>query len=362
MAESGAPLAGFRVLELSGIGPGPHACMMFADLGADVVTVLRPGELERDASESGHLMRRGRRAVELDLKSNEGREQFLLLSEKADVVVDVYRPGVAERLGIGPEDCRGRNERLVYGRITGWGQDGPLSAMAGHDINYLSLTGHLNAIARDGQPPVPPLNLVADFGGGSMYLVMGVLAALLQRSTTGRGQTIDAAITDGASGLGALIWALRAVDQWSDRAGTNLLDTGRPYYDVYPCSDGKFMAVGCLEPQFFATFAEILGLDPDGPGQFDSDRADELRAEIARKMLGRTRDEWWSVFRGTDACTTPVLSYSESLEDEHMQARKAFLRTKHGWMPSPSPRFSDGEVSVPGEPPETALEPSTIWV
>ncbi|MGN7227285.1 CaiB/BaiF CoA transferase family protein [Dietzia maris] len=360
-SQAPAPLTGIRVIELGGIGPGPHACMMMADLGADVVAVLRPGEFEREKSESGHLMRRGRTVIELNLKTQEDREEFFRLAENADVVVDVYRPGVTERLGIGPEECRRRNDRLIYGRITGWGQDGPLSAMAGHDINYLSLTGHLHAITREGETPVPPLNLVADFGGGSMYLVMGVLAALVQRSSTGRGQIIDAAITDGTSALGALIWALRAVGQWSDTPGTNLLDTGRPYYDVYPCADGKFMAVGCLEPQFFAEFAAILGLDSSSPGQFDTDRAGELRAAIAQRMRLRTRDEWWALFRGTDACATPVLTYAEALEDEHMSARQAFLHTGHGWMPAPAPRFSLSDRAKPGEPPESVLDSSAVW-
>ena len=360
--SSSGPLAGIRVVELNGIGPGPHACLMLADMGADVVTVMRPGELAKSVDGWAHVTRRGRTVVEADLKSEEGLEQVRGLIAKADVLVEGFRPGVTERMGLGPDECLERNPRLVYARMTGWGQHGPNASMAGHDLNYISLTGHLNATARKGERPVPPLNLVGDFGGGSMFLVQGILAAIIERATSGKGQVIDAAMTDGASMLGQFQWAMRARNQWSDVAGTNMLDTGYPFYDVYECSDGKFMAVGCLEPQFYAEFARILGVDGDEyPGQFDMDRWEELRSAIATKFAARTRDEWAADFAGTDACTTPVLSYTEALSDPHMTARETFIDVAGDMGPAPAPRFSRTPSATPTAPPREVTAIGDVW-
>ena len=362
MTSTSGPLKGIRVVELNGIGPGPHACMLLADMGADVVTVMRPGELAKSADSWAHITRRGRTVVEADLKSTEGLEHVMQLVERADVLIEGFRPGVTERMGLGPEQCLERNPRLVYGRMTGWGQTGPNAQMAGHDINYISLTGHLNAIARKGERPVPPLNLVGDFGGGSMVLVQGVLAALVERAGSGRGQVIDCAMTDGASVLGQFQWAMRARGQWSDEAGTNMLDTSYPFYDVYRCSDGKFMAVGCLEPQFYAVFAQLLGIDgEDAPGQLDVDRWEELRELIASRFAERTRDEWAQVFAGTDACTTPVLSYTEALEDPHLSARETFVDVAGDMGPAPAPRFSRTPSAVPAAPPAETSPIDQVW-
>lgn len=359
---SSGPLAGIRVVELNGIGPGPHACLVLADMGADVVTVMRPGELAKSVDGWAHVTRRGRTVVEADLKSEEGLEQVRGLIAKADVLVEGFRPGVTERMGLGPDECLEYNPRLVYARMTGWGQYGPMAHMAGHDLNYISLTGHLNAIARKGERPVPPLNLVGDFGGGSMFLVQGILAAIIERATSGQGQVIDAAMTDGASMLGQFQWAMRARNQWSDVAGTNMLDTGYPFYDVYECSDGKFMAVGCLEPQFYAEFARILGVDGDEyPGQFDMDRWEELRSAIAAKFAARTRDEWAADFAGTDACTTPVLSYTEALSDPHMTARETFIDVAGDMGPAPAPRFSRTPSATPTAPPREVTAIGDVW-
>ena len=360
---SSGPLAGIRVVELNGIGPGPHACMMLADLGADVVTVMRPGELARSADGWAHITRRGRTVVEADLKSEDGLAQVRGLIAKADVLVEGFRPGVTERMGLGPDQCLESNPRLVYARMTGWGQHGPLAHTAGHDLNYISLTGHLNATARKGERPVPPLNLVGDFGGGSMFLIQGILAAIIERATSGKGQVIDTAMTDGASVLGQFQWAMRARDQWSDVAGTNMLDTGFPFYDVYTCSDGRFMAVGCLEPQFYAEFARLLGIDGERmPGQFDMDRWDELREIIAGKFAGKPRDEWAELFYGTDACTTPVLTYTEALSHPHMTARETFVEVGGDMGPAPAPRFSRTPApAVPAAPPHEVTSVDQVW-
>lgn len=360
-ADRGGPLSGLRVVELGGIGPGPHTAMMLADLGADVVCVLRPGEMEASKSGFAHITRRGRRVVELNLKDEAGLAELKRIIGQADVLLEGFRPGVTERMGIGPQDCAELNPKLIYARMTGWGQDGPWAHTAGHDINYLSITGHLNAIGRKDQAPVPPLNLGADFGGGSMFCITGILAALYSRNATGKGQTIDVAMVDGAATLGQFQWAMRARGQWSDERGTNLLDTGMPFYDIYECSDGKFMAVGCIEPQFYAVFAELLGLDDDAPGQFDFDRAEELRAQIAARFATRTRDEWAQVFAGSDACTTPVLTYSEALEHPHNVARGIYIDVDGDTGPGPAPRFSGTPAQQPAVPPQEAVSPSTVW-
>lgn len=360
-ADRGGALSGLKVVELGGIGPGPHTAMQLADMGADVVTVLRPGELEASAKGWAHITRRGRRVVELNLKDEAGLGELKRLIGAADVLVEGFRPGVTERMGIGPEVCLELNPGLIYARMTGWGQEGPWAHTAGHDINYLSITGHLNAIGRKGEKPVPPLNLAADFGGGSMFCVTGILAALYSRSVSGKGQVLDVAMVDGAALLGQFQWGMRARGQWSDERGTNMLDTGLPYYDIYECSDGKYMAVGCLEPQFYAVFAEKLELGDDVPGQFDFDRMDELRAAIAARFATRTRDEWAEVFAGTDACTSPVLSYTEALEHPHNQARGIYIEVAGDTGPAPAPRFSQTPSQVPAAPPQQAVDSASVW-
>ena len=335
---SSGPLAGVRVVELAGIGPGPYACMLLADMGADVVRVDRPGG--GGLSLGGYdVLDRGRRSVAVDLKSPAGAEVVLRLAEQADVLVEGFRPGVAERLGVGPDTCLGRNPRLVYGRMTGWGQDGPLAARAGHDLNYAALTGALAAIGEPGRKPVPPLNLVADFGGGALFLVTGVLAALVERGRSGQGQVVDAAMVDGATSLMALFYGLRHAGLWQDERGTNLLDGGAPFYDTYACSDGGWLAVGALEPQFWAALVQTLGLE-DLPPQHDVAGWPELRRRLTEAFATRTRDEWAEVFDGVDACVAPVLTLGEAASHPHIGARGLVVERDGVPQPAPAPRFS----------------------
>jgi alpha-methylacyl-CoA racemase len=342
------PLAGLRVIELAGIGPGPHAAMILGDLGADVVRIDRPGAAGTDP------MLRNRRFVIADLKSDEGRELVLKLAAKADVLIEGYRPGVTERMGLGPEDCAKVNERLVYGRMTGWGQTGPRSKQAGHDINYISLNGVLHAIGRAGERPVPPLNLVGDFGGGSMFLLLGILSALFERQTSGKGQVVDAAMIDGSSVLVQMMWGMRAMGLWTDERGTNMLDTGAPYYDTYECADGRYVSVGAIESQFYAAMLAGLGLDPkDLPEQNDRSRWPELRATFTRAFASKDRDHWAKVFADSDACVTPVLAFGEVETEPHITERNTFYQAGNGLQPLPAPRFSrsqPGQPRPPGEP------------
>lgn len=346
------PLAGTRIVELAGIGPSPFACMLLADLGADVIRVTRPGGAPAD----GDTLLRGRPALAADLKTDAGRELVLKLVEVADVLVEGFRPGVAERLGVGPADCHARNPRLVYARMTGWGQEGPLADRAGHDINYLSLTGGLHAIGEPGRKPVVPLNLVADFGGGALYLVVGVLAALVERQSSDTGQVVDAAMVDGVSSLLAMAYSHLSMGLSTDERGVNLLDGGAPFYDTYVCSDGRYVAVGCLEPQFFAAFAE--GLDVTLPPQGDRSRWPEMRATIAATLATRSRDEWAERFAAVDACVTPVLSMGEAPNNAHVKARGALIDEAGLIAPAPAPRFSrtPGEAGAPGAAPDVLDE------
>jgi alpha-methylacyl-CoA racemase len=335
--QNRGPLAGLRVLELAGIGPGPLACMILADLGADVIRVERRGA----ESESSDQTLRGRRIVIADLKDPLELNTVLDLANDADVLIEGYRPGVMERLGLGPADCLARNPRLVYGRVTGWGQDGSLASSAGHDINYISITGVLENIGRADERPVPPLNMIGDYGGGAMFLIAGLLAALFERQTSGQGQIVDAAMCDGTAVLAQLMWSMRGANQWSDHRGSNLLDGSRPYYDTYVCADGRCMAVGCIEPQFFALMVHFLGLDPlTLPDQTDLSRADELREAFAAAFKSKTMSEWSEIFAGTDACVTPVLTYDEALEHQHFRDRATFTRIDGVDQPRPAPRFS----------------------
>ena len=344
------PLQGLRVVELAGIGPGPHAAMILGDLGADVVRVERPSKVPNPAPNGDYLMR-SRRSVTADLKSETDRERVLGLIAKADVLIEGFRPGVTERLGLGPQDCAKVNDRLIYARMTGWGQTGPRSLQSGHDINYISLNGVLHAIGRANERPVPPLNLVGDFGGGSMFLLVGILSALYERERSGKGQVIDAAMVDGSSVLAQMMFAFRRTGLWSDVRGTNMLDTGAPYYDVYECEDGRYVSVGSIEPQFYAELIEKLELDPATlPGQNDVARWPELRAIFTETFLKHGRDRWARVFAGSDACVTPVLSFAEIESEAHNTERGGFYTESGGVFPMPAPRFSRTQPDRPTPP------------
>ena len=328
--------------------------MVLADLGADVVRVRRPGGLTgilKRATENVDLLHRGKRLVDLDVKAEPHR--LLELAAKADVLLDCFRPGTCERLGIGPDACAAANPRLIYARITGWGQDGPLAMTAGHDINYLSQTGVLNAIGYRDRPPVAPLNLVADFGGGSMLVLLGIVAALYERERSGRGQVVDAAMVDGVSILAQMAWTMNATGSLSDDRESFLLDGGAPFYRTYETSDGRYMAVGAIEPQFFAQFLTGLGLTADEvPGQFERARYDEMRAIFTERFANKSRDEWTRIFAGTDACVTPVLTWTEAGVNEHLRARGTLIEANGLRQAAPAPRFSRTPAAVPGSPPQ----------
>ncbi len=342
------PMVGLKVVELGGIGPGPHAAMVLADLGADVVRIDRPGGLRLGVDALPDPTLRGRRSVVADLKDPAGRDVVLRLVDRADVLVEGYRPGVTERLGVGPADYHARNPRLVYARMTGWGQDGPLAPRAGHDINYISLTGALHAIGRAGERPVPPLNLVGDFGGGSMLLVIGVLAALWEAERSGKGQVVDAAMVDGASLIAQMMWGLLAHGRWRDERGVNLLDGHAPFYDTYTCADGRHVAVGPLEPQFYAELLAGLGIETaELPAQYDVAGWPQLRARFAVAFAERTRDDWAEVFAGTDACVTPVLAFGEVAAHPHLAARATIVERDGVSQAAPAPRFSRTGTELP---------------
>jgi len=342
------PLKGLRVIELAGIGPGPFCAMLLADMGADVVRIDRT-----EASGLGVPMDkrfdvngRNRRSVALDLKSPVGHAAVMRLIAGADLLIEGFRPGVAERLGLGPADCHAINPRLVYGRMTGFGQSGPLAQAAGHDLNYIALTGALHAIGPAGGKPVPPLNLVGDYGGGALYLAMGLLAALHERTQSGRGQVVDAAMVDGAASLASVFYGMTAGGRWSDQRGDNLLDGGAPFYDTYETADGKYVSIGALEPKFFAEMAERIGLDARFvKRQYDRKLWPEMRAEMTRILRGRTRDAWCAALEGSDACFAPVLTIAEAPQHPHAQARQAFIDVGGVVQPGPAPRF---DRSTPG--------------
>ncbi|GAA2800496.1 CaiB/BaiF CoA transferase family protein [Crossiella cryophila] len=346
------PLSGIRVVELSGLGPGPFAGMLLADLGADVVIVQRPGGGPLTGGGGRYdLLNRGKRSVLANLKDPADRDTVLDLVERADVLIEGFRPGVTERLGLGPEDCWSRNPKLVYGRMTGWGQDGPWSAMAGHDIGYIAVTGALGAIGRADGPPQVPLNLLGDFGGGGMYLVVGVLAALLNAKTTGQGQVVDAAIVDGTAHLSTLIFGMLASGGWQDQRGVNMLDTGAPFYDVYPTADGRHLAVGAIEPQFFAELLAKLDLTGTAPPQHDPARWPELRTLIATAIAAHPLSHWTKVFDGSDACVAPVLTLSEAQTHPHLVARDTFTTRDGVPQPTAAPRFSKTPNTPTAAPP-----------
>jgi alpha-methylacyl-CoA racemase len=349
------PLAGIRVLEFEAIGPGPFAGMLLADMGADVLVVDRPDSTDLGLKRERwyDVMMRGKRSVTLDLKSSSAREAALALIGRADALIEGFRPGVMERLGLGPVLALERNPKLVYGRMTGWGQDGPLAPRAGHDINYIALAGVLHAFGRRGEAPVPPLNLVGDFGGGGMLLGFGIACALLEGSRSGKGQVVDAAMVEGASLLAAMFHGFLKVGEWSETRGANILDTGTPWYDVYETRDGKYVSIGAIEAKFYAELLSRLNLRAeDLPGQYERARWPEMREVFARAFRTKTRDEWCAIFEGSDACFAPVLSFSESRNHPHNAARASFVDVAGVPQPAPAPRFSRTPGAVRGAPPE----------
>ena len=361
LGQGTGPLKGVRVVEIAGIGPGPHAATLLADLGADVIRVERPGGALSPGTRETDLLTRGRPSVALDLKRPEAVAAVLTLVEGADVLLEGMRPGATERLGLGPEDCLARNPRLVYGRMTGWGQDGPLARTAGHDLNYISVAGALHGLGQDAGRPQFPTNLLGDFGGGSTYLVIGVLAALLESRASGQGQVVDAAIVDGTAHLSAMFAGMLASGFARERRAANLLDGGAPFYDVYETADGEHMSVGALEPQFYAVLVELLGLD-DVPSRDDPAQWPVIREAFARRFKERTRAEWTEVFDGTDACVAPVLPVTEAARHPHLAARGTYVDRDGVLQPAPAPRFSRTEAtlstgpSAPGGQTREALE------
>ena len=347
------PLAGVRVIELAGIGPGPFAAMMLSDMGADVIRVDRAGSVYGGDPQSppADIMNRGRRSIGVDLKSPDGLETVMRLVESADALIEGFRPGVTERLGLGPEDCMARNPRLVYGRMTGWGQDGPYAHAAGHDINYISLAGALEPMGRKGEAPVPPLNLIGDFGGGGMMLAFGVVCAIIESRGSGTGQVVDAAMVDGAATLMTFFHGFRAMGVWDDERGTNLLDTGAHFYDVYETADGTYLSIGSIEPQFYAQLRETLGLtDSRWDQQMSRSAWPELKAELRELFLTRTRDEWCELMEHTDICFAPVLSMAEAPSHPHNVARGTFTEVAGVVQPRPAPRFSRTDSSIQRPP------------
>ena len=353
--ERMGPLAGVRVLEFEAIGPGPFCGMMLADFGADVLLVDRPSDpgLGFRRRRAVDVMLRGRRSVKVDLKSQDGVAAAVLLARRADALIEGFRPGVMERLGLGPDVLLAANPKLVYGRMTGWGQDGPLAPRAGHDINYIALSGVLHAIGRAGQPPVPPLNLVGDFGGGGMLLAFGIACALFESQRTGKGQVVDAAMVEGASVLATMFAGMMHEGTWTEARSANFLDTGAPWYDVYETSDGRFVAIGAIEPKFYTELLERLGLaGAKLPPQQDREGWPELRRRFAAAFRTKTRDEWSRVFEGSDACFAPVLTFSEAPTHPHNRARASHVAVGGVEQPAPAPRLSRTPGAVSRAPPE----------
>jgi alpha-methylacyl-CoA racemase len=360
------PLTGYRVVEIAGIGPGPMCAMLLSDMGAEVLRVDRmtAGGFDMGVPIKFNLLNRGRRSIAIDLTKKEGAEIILRLVERADALIEGFRPGVTERLGIGPEVCLTRNPKLIYGRITGWGQEGPLAHAAGHDINYISLVGALHAIGREGQAPVPPLNLVGDFGGGGLYLAFGIVCGLLETSRSGRGQVVDAAMIDGAASLMTLFFGLKAAGIWTNRRGENLLDTGAHFYDVYETADGKYVSVGSIEPKFYSALLRLLGLKEEVVHQMDRKSWPEMRKYFQDVFRTKTRDELCLILEGTDACVTPVLSMDEAPNHPHNKVRGTFVDIDGVIQPGPAPRFSRTKPEIqgpPSEPGQHADKALTDW-
>ncbi len=357
------PLEGVRVVEIAGIGPGPFCAMMLADMGADVIRVDRASAVRGGDPDvpPADVMNRGRRSIGIDLKTEEGVETLLRLTDRADALLEGFRPGVAERLGIGPDVCRARNPKLVYGRMTGWGQDGPYAPNAGHDINYIALAGALEPMGRRGQAPVPPLNLVGDFGGGGLLLAFGLVCGIVEARTSGQGQVVDAAMVDGAATLMTFFHGFRAMGVWNDERGTNLLDTGAHFYDVYETSDGGYISLGSIEPQFYAELRERLGLDgEEWDEQLSRSRWPELKEKLAALVATKTRDEWCDILEGTDVCFAPVLSMAEAPNHPHNVARGTFVEREGVVQPRPAPRFDRTDSSIERPPPHAGQHTDEI--
>lgn len=353
--SSTGPLAGVRILEIESIGPGPYACMMLADLGASVLQVARPGPARRNPNPVLYRNRAG--SVALDLKTREGRDAMLELVAQADGLVEGYRPGVMERLGLGPDACLGRNPRLIFGRITGWGRNGPLAESAGHDINYIALTGALHACGTQESGPAVPLNLVGDFGGGGLMLAFGIVSAVLEARSSGRGQVVDCAMIDGAASLMSMMYGMRATGRWPASRAGNLLDGSAWYYTTYPCSDGRWMAVGALEPEFRRILLDKLELSAQADALMAASAHDaEARAQVGAVFMRRTRAEWQTLFEGTDACVSPVLAMGEVLDHPHNQAWGSFRKVDEFAHPMPAPRFS----RTPAPEPRVAGQPQLV--
>jgi alpha-methylacyl-CoA racemase len=363
------PLAGLKVIELAGIGPAPMCAMLLADLGATVLRIDRPDppELGFKRPLRFNLLLRGRSTLALDLKDQRARDLVLELMPSADALIEGFRPGVTERLGLGPAACLARNPRLIYGRITGWGQEGPLAQAAGHDLNYIAITGALNAIGRAGQPPSPPLNIIGDYAGGSLYLAIGLLAGILEARRSGQGQVIDAAVVDGTAHLMATFHGLLAAGLINEQRGENLMDSGAPFYDSYVCADGAYISIAPIEGRFFAELLRRIGLDPATfPPQSDRSRWPEMRAGFARVFLTRTRAEWCGILEGSDACFAPVLTMEEAIRHPHMQARGTYMAVDGVTQPAPAPRFSRSIPDPPRAPapatPEGAVAALAGWL
>ena len=362
LGSGAGPLRGVRVVELASIGPGPHAAMTLADLGAEVIRVERPGGTLTAVAREKDVLTRGRPSVAMDLKDPRAAAVVLDLVAGADVLLEGMRPGAAERLGLGPRECLERNPRLVYGRMTGWGQDGPLAQAAGHDIDYIAVSGALHGLGRAGGPPQFPQNLLGDFGGGSLYLVIGVLAALLEARSSGEGQVVDAAIVDGTAHLGAMVAGLIAGGAWREERGVNLLDSGAPFYDVYETADGRHMAVGAIEPQFYAELLDRLGLAGFAPDRGDPAQWPALREMLANRFRERTQVEWVQAFEGSDACVSPVLPLTEAARQPHLASRHTYVDRGGVVQPAPAPRFSrtpaelGAPPSLPGQQSREALQ------
>lgn len=351
------PLAGVKIIELAGIGPGPFAGMLLADYGAEVVVVERPGDftIPNDCS------RRSKRSIALNLKTAEGIEALLKLVEQADVLFEGYRPGVAERLGVGPDVCLARNPKLIYGRMTGWGQTGPMAKVAGHDINYISLTGALHATGRAGDKPVPPLNLAGDFGGGGVFLVMGILAALYEAQKSGVGQVIDAAMTEGSAVLMAFFHSMHAIGAWNHERGSNIIDSGAHFYDSYETADGKYISLGPIEPQFYKTLLEKAHLDPAVFGeQMNAEAWPEQKKRLEMVFKDKTQQQWCDILEGSDACFAPVLNFSEAPSHPHNIARKSYVEVDGMIQPAPAPKFSRTPSAVPVKGPDVGVNTEEV--
>ena len=347
--ERTGPLSGYRIIEIAGIGPGPFAAMMLADMGAEVIRVERAQSVRGPAPDTAHwdVLLRGRKNIAIDLKNPQGVEALLQLVEKADALIEGFRPGVMERLGIGPDVCAKRNPKLVFGRMTGWGQDGPLALAAGHDINYISIGGALGAMGYADRPPAPPLNLVGDFGGGAMYLLAGVLAALVERGMSGKGQVIDAAMTDGTASLLSPFYGMMAMGMWTKERMDNRLDGGAHYYGSYACADGKYISIGSIEPQFYALLLELCEIDdPEFAKQNDKQHWASLRGKLEALFITQPRDHWCALLEGTDVCFAPVLDLQEAPTHPHNAARQSFVEIDGVTQPAPAPRFSRTPSSV----------------